>query len=103
MISATARAELRPRPIFILFRDWTDRPIRVEHVVLATLFEIRADAETRLYFDCAREPVLFVFQIAQRDVEHRHFHAARDVHAHGVWNYRIIRGKNTTDRQSVAN
>ncbi len=102
MVSASARAELRPRAIFVLFRDRADRPIRVQHFMRAALLEIRADAETRLRLDGAREAILFVFQIAQRNIQHRHLHAAGDVHADGVGNHRVLRGQHAADGQAIA-
>jgi hypothetical protein len=102
MISAPARAELRPGAVLVLFRDRADRPIRVQHVVRAAFLEIRANAKARLRFDGAREPVLLLFQVAHRNVQHRHLHAAGDVHADGVGNHRVVRGQHAADGQAVA-
>src|SRR5580765_4932105 len=58
MISAPARAELRPRLVPELLRHRADRPVRVQHVMGAALLEIRAHAEARLRLDGTREPIL---------------------------------------------
>src|ERR1017187_5283919 len=63
MISAAARAELRPRLILVLLRDRADRPIRVQHAVRAAFLEIRANAEARLRLDGAREAIQLLLQV----------------------------------------
>ena len=103
MISAAARAELRPRPVLVLFRHPADRPIRVHHLVLAAVLEVCAHAEARLRLDGTCEPVLLPFQVAHRNVQHRHLHAAGDVHADGVRNHRVFRRQHAADGQAIAN
>ena len=103
MISAPAGAELRPRAVLVLLRDGADRPIRVQHVMRAAFLEARADAKARFRFDGAGQAVLLLLQIAQRNVQHRHFHAAGNVHADGVRNHGVFRGQHAADGQAVAN
>ncbi len=67
----------------------------------AAVLEISAHAEARFRLDGAREPVLLLLQVAHRDVQHRHLHAAGDVHADGVRNHRILRGQHAADGQAV--
>src|SRR6185312_14184894 len=55
MISAAARAELRPCLVLVLLRHATHGPIRIHHLMLAAMLEIRAHAKTGLRFDRARE------------------------------------------------
>ena len=43
-----------------------------------------------------------LFQIAHRDVQHRHLHAAGDIHAHSVRDHRVFRGQHAADGQAIA-
>ena len=101
VVPAAAGAELRPGTVLVLLRDRADRPIGVEHLVFATLFERRTDPETRFRLDRARETVLPPVQVIQADVEHGHLHAAGDVHADRVRDHRVLRGQHAADRQTV--
>ena len=68
----------------------------------AAVTERRAHAEARLRLDGAREAILLLLQVAHRNVQHGHFHAARDVHADGVGDHRVVRGQHAADGQAVA-
>ena len=68
----------------------------------AAILEARADAKARFRLDGASQAVLLVLQIAHRDVQHRHFHAAGDIHANGVRNYGVLSGQHAADGQAIA-
>ena len=102
MISTAARAKLRPGLVLILRGDGADRPIRVHHLVFAALSKVRADAEARLRLDGPREPIRPSFQVAHRNVQHCHLHAARDIHANGVRDDCVLGGQHAADRQAIA-
>ena len=102
MISTPARAQLRPRAILVLFRHRAERPIRVHHVMLTALLEVRAHAEARLRLNRPREPVLTALQVMHREVQHRHLHAAGDVHPDGIGDHRVLRGQHAADGQAIA-
>ena len=102
VIAAAAGAELRPCLVPVRLRDRADAPIRVHDLVLAAAAERGANAEARLGFDGLREPVLRVSQLAQGQIEHRHFHAAGDIHADGKRNDRVVCRQHAANRQAVA-
>src|SRR5947207_5807626 len=68
VISTATRAKLRPCPVLVLLSDGTDRPIGIQHLVLAAISKRRAHAEARLGLDRARQAVLVPFQIAHRNI-----------------------------------
>ena len=69
--------------------------------MLAALLERGTHPEARLDFDCFDQLLALPIQFAQRQVQHREFHAAGNVHAHGIRNDRVVRGQHTADRQAV--
>ena len=42
------------------------------------------------------------FQVAQRDIQHGHFHTAGDIDTNGIWDDSILSRQNAADRQTVA-
>ena len=102
MIAAAARAELRPRLVAQPLRHRRNAPVFVHHVVLAALLELAAHAEARLALDDVRETIPLSGDRVRLAVEDGQLHAARDVHADGVRNHRVVRREHAADRQAVA-
>ena len=70
--------------------------------MLAALLELAAHAEARLALDDVREPVALAGEGVRLAVIDGQLHAARDVHADGVRNHRVVRREHAADRQAVA-
>ena len=102
MISAPAGAKLGPGAVFILFRHRADRPIGVQHRVLAAIFKRGTNAEARLCLNGTRKTILLVLQVACGKIEDGHFHAAGDIDADGIRNDGIVRGQHAADGQAIA-
>ena len=102
MIAAAAGAELRRGLVAKRLRDGADGPVLVHDRMRAAMFEFRADAEARLGFDGADEIGFAAAQPVERQIEHGHFHAAGDVHAHGVRDDGVVGGQHAADGQAVA-
>src|SRR5881628_1599487 len=61
------------------------------------------DLEQKQYrFTRAIEAILLLLQVAHWNVQHRHFHAARDIHADGVGDNCVLGGQDAADGQAVA-
>src|SRR6266542_6969155 len=58
MVSAPARAELRPGTILVLLGDRADCPIRVQHIVRVAFLETLAHTKACLLLDGTSESVL---------------------------------------------
>jgi hypothetical protein len=101
MIAAPARAELRPGAIFHPGRDIRHLPVGVHHVVLPSRLERRAHPEACLALERSGQTRLLVHQGPHRQVQHRHFHPARDIDADGVRDHRFTRGQDAADRQPI--
>ena len=102
VIAAAARPELRPRAILEAGRDVAHAPIRIHDTVLAWRPERGADAESRLTLDRFGQLALIVGQRGERQIQHGHLHAARDVHADRVRNDGVVRRQHAADREPVA-
>src|SRR5688572_23217222 len=70
MIAAAAGSKLGPGAIFVLLRDRADRPIGIQHVMLAAMLERGADAKPGLGFNRASEPILVPVEVSDRKIEH---------------------------------
>jgi hypothetical protein len=102
VIAAAAGAKLRPGALFILFCNRADRPIFVHDRMLPSLLvETRANAESRLGFNGLDQRVRLSIEFARRPIEHRHLHAASDVHADRIRNHSAFNGQHAADRQPI--
>ena len=70
--------------------------------MLAAILELAAHAEARLALDEVRETVALTGEGVRLAVIDGQLHAARDVHADGVRNHRVLRREHAPDRQTVA-
>ena len=102
VVAAAAGAKLTPGTVLVLARDGAHGPVGIQHAVLAAVAEPGPNPKAGFVFDGAGEPVLPTFQIAQRQVQHRHLHATGDVHTDGVGDDGIVRGEHTANGQPVA-
>ena len=102
MVTAAAGAQLRPGAVLVLFGDRANVPIGIQHLVLPAVLEAGPHAKARLGLDGPGEAFGMPFQFADRDIQHRHLHAAGDIHADGIWNDRVLGGQHAADRQAVA-
>ncbi len=103
VVSAAAGPKLRPCSVLVLRGNWAHGPIGIQDRVLATILERGANPETRLGLNRSREPILVPFQILHRNIEHRHFHTAGDVHADRIRNHRVFRCQHSANGQAIAN
>ena len=102
MVAAAAGAKLRPGAVLVLLGDRADVPIRVQNLMLAAVLERGPDSKARLGLDGPRQAVLVTLQVPGGNIQHRHLHAAGDVHAHRVGNHRVFGGQHPADRETVA-
>src|ERR1035441_7382200 len=103
MIAAAAGTKLRPSPVFVLFSNRADIPIRTQHFVLTAVLEAGAHTKARLRLNRPGEPILVPFQFACGNIKHGHFHAASDIDAHRIRNHRVLGSQHPANRQPVTN
>ena len=102
MVAAAASAELRPSAVLVLFGDRANVPIGIQHLVLAAVLEAGTQAKACFSFDGPRKALGMPFQFADRDIQHRHLHAAGDVHADGIRNNCVLGSEHAADWKAIA-
>src|SRR6266513_2754427 len=101
MISAAARAELRPGFVIHPLRHRRYTPVLIHHFVFTALLKCAANAEPRLPFDDISESVLLSGDGIRVAIVNSQLHTAGNVHTDCVWNHRVLGRKYATDRQTV--
>ena len=101
MVSAPARAKLRPCSILQRCRDRRHLPVLVHDVVLAPRLERGAHAEPCFTLERFGEPRLVDRERTDGQIENGHLHPAGDIHADGVRNDRVVGREHATDRQAI--
>ena len=102
MVAAAAGAELRPGAVLVLFGDRAYLPIRIHHLVVAAVLESGAHAKAGFRFNRAGQAFRMPLQLTDGDIQHRHLHAAGDIHADCVWNNGVLGRQHAANRQAVA-
>ncbi len=102
VIAAPARAELRPGAILHARGHTRHPPVGVHDVVVPARLERGAHAEARLTLDRLRQTILIGRERADRQVENRELHPARDVDADGVRDHGVPGRQHAADGEPVA-
>ena len=70
--------------------------------MLTAVLERGAHAKARLGFDRPGKAIRMPLQFADRDIQHRHLHAAGDIHADRIRNDGVLGGQHAANRQAIA-
>ena len=102
MVAAAAGAQLRPGAVLVLFGDRAYIPIGIHHLVVPAVLEAGPHAKPRFRFNGPGEAFGMPFQFADRDIQHRHLHAAGDIDADRIRNDCVLGSQHAADRQAIA-